>query len=79
MSGFIKFDALLRHTETLEDIEVTVEGLWEPADPSVGIERGYLSDIEVMSIDDEELDMDDYGGEEVIQDLAEDYRRNGYE
>lgn len=75
MSGFIKFDALLRHTETLEDIQVTVEGLWESADPSVGIERGYLSDIEVMSIDDEELDMDDYGGEEVIQDLAEDYRR----
>tara|TARA_R100001079_G_scaffold75269_1_gene40295 strand:- start:284 stop:523 length:240 start_codon:yes stop_codon:yes gene_type:complete len=74
MSGFIKFDALLRHTETLEDIEVTVEGLWQPADPSVGIERGYLIDIEVMSIDDdEELDMDDYGGEEVIQDLAVEY------
>tara|TARA_R100000234_G_C4966829_1_gene164316 strand:- start:631 stop:918 length:288 start_codon:yes stop_codon:yes gene_type:complete len=72
-TGMIAFDALLFHTETHEPTEVLIEGLWEAADPSVGIESGYLNDIKVMSLDEGELDMDDYGGEDVIQNLAVEY------
>ncbi len=70
-----KFTCTLYHLDTDEAVDVTVEGMWEKADPSVGLEHGYLCDITITSSDDEELDIDEYyGGEDLIQTMTIEYR-----
>ena len=69
-----KFTCTLYHVDTDEAVDVTVEGMWENADPSVGLEHGYLCDITITTTSGEALDVDEYGGEDHIQQLTNDYR-----
>ena len=70
-----KFTCTLYRLDTDEAVDVTVEGMWQNADPSVGLEQGYLDDITITTSDDEELDIDEYhGGEDLIQTMTKEYR-----
>jgi hypothetical protein len=71
----IHFDAVLVHHETGMGEDTTVDGWWQNADPSVGLMHGYLEDFTITTSDDRELDVNEYGGEDHLQQLADEYRR----
>ena len=66
----VSFETVLYHCETDEPLEVRVHAWIEGMDTTVGLMEEHLSDIDVTGPDQEEIDLDLYGGVEAIRDSA---------
>ena len=75
----ISFEDLVFHHETDEPVQVIIRGLWQKADAPAGCPQDYLDDITLLSLDEAELDIDHYGGEDHIQELAAQYMEDDHE